>query len=81
MDKGSLMGLLRQQAWKADASCMGQTDLFYPDPRHPDLEEILDVTKEICKSCPVKVECGKHADGRPEEFGVWAGKWREADYQ
>jgi WhiB family transcriptional regulator, redox-sensing transcriptional regulator len=64
-------------AWLERAACRGdEVDAFYP-PLRPESRaeraEREEAAKEICRSCPVRVECLDHAMRHDERYGIWGG--------
>ena len=60
----------RDAPWRHRAACRGlPTAWFFPDK---DAEEIDRRAAAACASCPVRNECW--ADGKHEDYGVWAGE-------
>jgi WhiB family redox-sensing transcriptional regulator len=55
--------------WSASAVC-AQVDpaLFTPDRGNGRRE-----TREMCRRCPVRVECLDEALANDEQFGIWGG--------
>lgn len=62
--------------WQRRGSCRGLDSAWF---FHPDAErgqaraERVRHAKEICKSCPVIVECRHHALTVIEPYGIWGG--------
>ena len=54
--------------WHHHANCHGQTDLFFPVGRDPDIDDL----RPICDTCPVRIDCLDHALTHGEQ-GVWGG--------
>lgn len=55
--------------WRNDAACNGlNPDLFFPAQGHS-----TRVAKQICASCPVRIECLAYALENNEPDGVWGG--------
>jgi len=59
--------------WEDDASCKGQTSLFFPDEEDPDYRKKIFSAKSICQNCSVKVDCLSSAVLNNERVGVWGG--------
>ncbi len=58
--------------WVADAACRGaDNDIWYPD--HGSGAWGQRTAKRICFTCPVRLECLKHALDAGEQFGIWGG--------
>lgn len=56
----------------SEGACFGlETDLFYPEPRIQDQEQLA-VVKKICRSCPVQQACLDWAL-QYEQYGIWGG--------
>jgi len=69
MSLGITSRTFERQPWMADAACRGMhTRLFFP-PRGGDAR----LPKEVCASCPVRVECLDEAVRNLEKHGVWGG--------
>ena len=60
--------------WTSEASCIDKADLFFPSE-----EEELDVKacKEVCMSCPVRLQCLDYSLYCKDEFSVWGGMTHE----
>lgn len=61
------------EGWWLQAECRGLTtaerdDIFFPDRGAP-----TKTAKAICKVCPVREDCLKHALDNNERFGIWGG--------
>lgn len=55
--------------WKKRAACRyASNDLFFVDRGQSTTE-----AKQLCKGCPVRIECLHYAVTRPETFGTWGG--------
>jgi WhiB family redox-sensing transcriptional regulator len=55
--------------WTRDANCRGKDpDLFFPTRG-----ERTQPAKDICASCPVRLQCLEYALANQEGFGVWGG--------
>lgn len=55
--------------WVAEGVC-GQTD---PEEFFPDKHELGRTAKQLCRSCPVQLECLTFALDNKEMYGVWGG--------
>lgn len=56
--------------WFDDAACKGMgPEIFFP-PSGTTARE----AKAICRSCPVREQCGQSALSANERFGVWGGR-------
>jgi WhiB family redox-sensing transcriptional regulator len=54
--------------WQAFAACAGKpVDWWFPDNNGHAR------AYEICRSCPVQVDCLEHALTAPEKAGIWGG--------
>lgn len=52
-------------------ACNGlDPEVFYPEEDNADLVEIA---KQICNVCPIRVACLEQAISQAEEFGIWGG--------
>ncbi|MDE3206884.1 MAG: WhiB family transcriptional regulator [Acidobacteriota bacterium] len=61
-------------SWREQAACRDvETQLFFPVGTSPRSQEVVDVAKSICSSCPVQVACLKFAIVTNQEYGVWGG--------
>ena len=61
--------------WQDDAACLGMdTELWFPAGGHPAGTALrrVQLAVEICKSCPVRVECLTFAT-RTGQRGIWGG--------
>ncbi len=78
--------LAHRWTWQIEGSCRElDTDAFF----HPEGErgtarrDRALAAKEVCGSCPVIIQCRRHALGVREPYGVWGGlteEEREAVY-
>ena len=56
--------------WLDFAACRGMdTDLFFPSADQQPAEAV-----EVCKGCPVIVQCGDYAEQHNLTDGVWGGR-------
>jgi WhiB family transcriptional regulator, redox-sensing transcriptional regulator len=62
--------------WHTAALCPADPDLFYghEGENRQDAAQRVAKAKAICGECPVRAECLGYALGRPEQYGIWAGK-------
>ena len=60
---------LRPPDWTEQAVCAEVGSDFWV----PEKGESSRQPKNVCRGCPVRVDCLRHALDRPEEFGVWGG--------
>lgn len=57
------------ESWQDYGNCLGvDPDLFFPE-RGASTRE----AKEVCRGCPVKVDCLEFALVNGEKFGIWGG--------
>jgi WhiB family transcriptional regulator, redox-sensing transcriptional regulator len=65
----------RAPTWAEQASCAGQTDLFFGHPTETDREraERERQALAVCAVCPVVAPCRDHAR-RFREAGIWGGE-------
>ena len=66
-----------EYGWQWRAACRGEdANLFFP-PNHVEekQERILRErrAKEICATCPVRIECLEYAVRTQEPHGIWGG--------
>lgn len=60
--------------WWAAAACRGiDPDLFYPEGKKEEIEELVTETKTICVTCPVQRACLANALVCRETSGIWGG--------
>jgi WhiB family transcriptional regulator, redox-sensing transcriptional regulator len=82
--QGELPGHVRlcehvDMSWMERGSCLGMdADLFFPERGD---NEALVAAKEVCRGCPVQVECLDHALRAGERWGVWAGTSERERYR
>lgn len=77
-----MFGLPRPAEWMQEALCQEvDPDLFYAE--RGDAAQV-DRAKQVCRRCPVVVECLEHAVKTGEVHGVWGGlapqervEWRQ----
>lgn len=66
-----------EQAWQTRAACRGpQAVVFYPPSTFERKEErrLREArAKDICRTCPVRVECLEYALAIREPHGIWGG--------
>ena len=66
-------------SWHSQAACAeADPDIFFPDlpqgRNAPEkVKEMLDLAKEYCDRCEVRVSCDEYASGT-ERNGIWAGR-------
>ncbi len=63
-------------SWQQHANCRGADPniFFHPEgERAPKREDRLRRAQQFCDTCPVRIECGEHALGFGEDFGIWGG--------
>lgn len=68
------LGLI-QADWPNESACGPEdAELFFAEKGYGKSEDpdVL-AAKEICKKCPVKVECLEWALSHNEPFGIWGG--------
>jgi WhiB family redox-sensing transcriptional regulator len=59
--------------WQDGAACIGaDADLFFP-PRGPKQHPFNTAARDICRTCPVQVECLEYALVENIQHGVWGG--------
>jgi WhiB family redox-sensing transcriptional regulator len=62
--------------WQRLAACRGRnSDMFFHPraERGQAREERVERAKEVCRGCPVIVECRHHALTVYEPYGIWGG--------
>lgn len=64
-----------QWSWADHGKCVGDTDLFYNNEDEPRAvrRRKEEKAKRLCESCPVRVDCRRHAMSHRELYGVWGG--------
>lgn len=62
----------------SQAECRGHTDLFFaPHAERPQARVKREArAREVCRRCPVLIECQSHAR-RNYEYGFWGGESEE----
>lgn len=56
-------------SWQDEANCLGvDPDLFFPGQGGSTRE-----AKEVCRGCPVRLQCLEFAIDNGEKFGIWGG--------
>ena len=65
--------LLLRPEWQSHAICHGMTEVFFAPAgeREPERLIRLEVARDLCGRCPVRVECEEF--GREERYGMWGG--------
>jgi WhiB family redox-sensing transcriptional regulator len=59
--------------WMKQAACRGiDPSLFYAE-RDEDTQHTNSGARQVCRTCPVRMECLLMAYENREEFGVWGG--------
>lgn len=53
--------------WMDDSACAASEPDWFTQPGHE--QQAL----RVCRRCPVRVECGEHAELEDERFGIWGG--------
>lgn len=67
-----IFDLCAPPAWHAQAKCRGMpARLFFPGPGESGNGSLSDPAKQVCESCPVRLECLEAGMG--ENFGTWGG--------
>lgn len=62
---------MKAHNWREQAACQHVIpDLFYPQPTDT---VIVRQAKQVCSTCPVKLECLETALRDGEQFGIWGG--------
>jgi hypothetical protein len=62
--------MAKQDSWKLDGTCSTHPErytLWHPTFETPPDE--IQRAKELCESCPVRVQC--KLKGKGEKFGIW----------
>lgn len=58
--------------WQDQAACKGRTDLTWfcetPGPSQAQQAAI-----EVCRTCPVELDCLRYAVANDERYGIWGG--------
>ena len=59
--------------WHARAACRDHPDpdLWFPGPGN---NRRAQSAVEICRSCPVQIDCARYAADAGEQFGIWGGR-------
>lgn len=59
--------------WHARAACRDHPDpdMWFPGPGASSRAQ---AAGEICRSCPVQIECARYAADAGEQFGIWGGR-------
>lgn len=61
-------------AWAALAKCKGMDPaLFFPEHDNSPTNRSVQRAKEVCATCPVRLECLDHAVKNRERFGIFGG--------
>lgn len=70
-----LMSLIpvRSQTWMDEAACakIGAPDLWFPHPGQVSTESRAVV--DVCRGCPVRLDCLQFALDNGEQHGIWGG--------
>jgi WhiB family redox-sensing transcriptional regulator len=64
---------IRFETWRQRAACNSpyiDPDLFFPETA---LDSRHEKAIKVCHTCPVQLECSRHADKNPYTAGVWGG--------
>ena len=62
--------------WQDSAACRGEDLMLFFGPdgeRQPERDVRERKAKQVCASCPVRLECLNYAVARPEKYGTWGG--------
>lgn len=63
-----------QDAWRHAAACKDlDPSVFFPVGVTGPAEQQIATAKQICASCPVRLECLEFAMATKQNFGVWGG--------
>jgi WhiB family transcriptional regulator, redox-sensing transcriptional regulator len=63
--------------WQHAGTCRGQASamFFHPDGERGRARQTrIEGAKQVCRRCPVIVQCRQHALQVEEPFGVWGGQ-------
>jgi WhiB family redox-sensing transcriptional regulator len=64
-----LSAIITDQDWRAEALCAQvDPDLFFAVGAREHRE-----AKQVCRQCPVRMECLVHAMEAPIDHGIWGG--------
>lgn len=62
--------------WEEHAACSGKpTQWWFPQKTGFSAE--IERALHICRSCPVQLDCARHAQDKPEYWGIWGGLTEE----
>ncbi|HEY0935950.1 MAG TPA: WhiB family transcriptional regulator [Trebonia sp.] len=62
--------------WQDAAACRGEDLMLFFGPdgeRQPERDIRERKAKQVCASCPVRMDCLNYAVARPEKYGTWGG--------
>ena len=63
--------MIAEEKWRNEAACKGMDpDIFHPEAH--DTKAVFTIL-DICRACPVRVDCLKHAIASGEREGWWGG--------
>lgn len=68
--------VVEQWDWQLQGNCRGQESavFFHPDNERGPARRMRQArAKQVCRECPVIVQCRQHALKTREPFGVWGG--------
>ena len=62
---------MRGEHWRRDAACRGRDpEIWFPIKSNA---ESAEEGKRVCRGCPVRAECLRHALDFCEQYGIWGG--------
>ena len=58
-----------------ETPCMEIPEVFFPEdfPDKDTREYVIRLAKQLCASCPIKLQCFLYAQESNERYGIWAG--------
>jgi len=59
-------------SWQDHAACKGMDNELFFSERGDTLG--VELGKQVCAECPVKVQCLEYAIENREKYGIWGGK-------
>lgn len=58
--------------WQDRAACTERTDLtWFPDAQGTSKSQMAAI--EVCRTCPVELDCLRYAVANGENYGIWGG--------
>lgn len=57
---------------QGETPCMAYPDAFFRD-RDQDERQKYVIARQLCQSCPIRLQCLEYAVTNGEDYGIWGG--------